>query len=193
MRTGLRAITPGIWLIQGQKMWGEPYNPYAIARNGAVYLIDCPQFADDLLRELSKLGKVTGIYLTHAATSGPCRAWQAGNIPVWLNALDGDDQWLEIKPDHWFDDDADIAPGLRAIHMPGHSKGHTMFLHEANGGSLFSGDAILLVSQQVRLEIDERAQRRLRRLSFDCVLPYHGAVLERHARERVMEALEAAA
>jgi len=35
----------------------------------------------------------------------------------------------------------DIAGGIRAVHTPGHCRGHLVFLWEKHGGVLFAGDA----------------------------------------------------
>ncbi|MGD9529727.1 MBL fold metallo-hydrolase [Pseudonocardia sp.] len=48
-------------------------------------------------------------------------------------------------PDRWIDDGADVAltgRSLRAIHTPGHTRGHLVFADEP-GGLLFAGDHVL--------------------------------------------------
>lgn len=48
-------------------------------------------------------------------------------------------------PDEWIDDGADIVLAdrrLRAVHTPGHTRGHLVFADEA-GGLLFAGDHVL--------------------------------------------------
>lgn len=43
-----------------------------------------------------------------------------------------DPSWVDVEFDY-IDGDETIAPGLRAIHTPGHSPGHTSFLIESDG------------------------------------------------------------
>lgn len=49
-----------------------------------------------------------------------------------------DPSWLDISFTY-IDGDQEIAPGLRAIHTPGHSPGHTSFLVETNGETIGLG------------------------------------------------------
>lgn len=103
-------------------------------------------------------------------------------------------------PDEWIDDGADVALAdrlLRAIHTPGHTRGHLVFADEAQD-LLFSGDHVLpSITPSIGFEAvpprsplrDFLASLELMRSRPDAaLLPAHG-VVGRRVHERVDELL----
>jgi glyoxylase-like metal-dependent hydrolase (beta-lactamase superfamily II) len=95
-----------------------------------------------------------------------------------------------------FQDGSELPGGLRAVHTPGHSPGHTALLHEPSG-TLFTGDAVVNL-RGVRhtpgfLCTDPDRTRssadRLGDLDFEVVAFAHGPELRREARTRLRELL----
>jgi glyoxylase-like metal-dependent hydrolase (beta-lactamase superfamily II) len=77
-----------------------------------------------------------------------------------------------------------IGPGLRAVHTPGHSAGHTAFVLDADGGLLFAGDtcsnmaglALSIVYDD--LAEGKRSLARLTELTFVAACFGHGKPLD---------------
>jgi glyoxylase-like metal-dependent hydrolase (beta-lactamase superfamily II) len=91
-----------------------------------------------------------------------------------------------------FQDGSVLAGGLRAVHTPGHSPGHTALLHEATG-VLITGDAVMNV-RGVRLppgflctdpDRNRWSAGILGDLDFDVAAFAHGPELRRGARAAV--------
>jgi glyoxylase-like metal-dependent hydrolase (beta-lactamase superfamily II) len=83
-----------------------------------------------------------------------------------------------------FDGEPEIVPGVRAVHAPGHTPGHTALALEAGGErGLWVADAVLgdlslrHVEWSSRLEIDRPASVRTRRALLDRAID-EGAVLD---------------
>jgi len=87
-------------------------------------------------------------------------------------------------------EDLPAAGGIRAIHTPGHSAGHLVFLWPRHGGVLFAGDAaanILGLGLSVGyedLETGKRSLARIARLNFAVACFGHGRPIRGGASER---------
>jgi glyoxylase-like metal-dependent hydrolase (beta-lactamase superfamily II) len=88
------------------------------------------------------------------------------------------------------------APGLRAIHTPGHTPGHTSFLWPDHGGVLFGGDVAVnfLALREPFVVADRAAARatlaRLAALDFEVALLGHGAPIRGSASARFRRLVE---
>lgn len=88
------------------------------------------------------------------------------------------------------------APGLHAIHTPGHTSGHTSFLWPGHGGVLFGGDvAVNHFGLRESFVVADRAQaratlQRLAALDFEVVLLGHGAPIRGQASARFRRLVE---
>jgi glyoxylase-like metal-dependent hydrolase (beta-lactamase superfamily II) len=91
-----------------------------------------------------------------------------------------------------FQDGAQLPGGLRAIHTPGHSPGHTALLHE-DTGVLITGDAVMNV-RGVRYapaffctdpDRNRQSADQLGELDFEVAAFAHGPELRRDARAAV--------
>ena len=98
-----------------------------------------------------------------------------------------------------FQDGTRLPGGLRAVHTPGHSPGHTALLHEETG-VLFTGDAVVNVhglryAPQFLCTDPDRNRRsadQLGELDFDVAAFAHGPELRRHAKAAVRALAERA-
>lgn len=89
-------------------------------------------------------------------------------------------------------DPIEIAPGVRMLHSPGHTKGSAVFL--VNGRYLFTGDHLAWSEARGHLyafrsacwyswEKQIESMKRLRELDFEWVLPGHGTSVHLEPRE----------
>ena len=95
-----------------------------------------------------------------------------------------------------FQDGSELPGGLRAVHTPGHSPGHTALLH-ADSGVLITGDAVLNL-RGVRYapgflctdpDRNRSSADRLGDLDFEVAAFTHGPELRRGAKARLRQLL----
>jgi glyoxylase-like metal-dependent hydrolase (beta-lactamase superfamily II)/ferredoxin len=155
---------------------------YLIARPGGNVLVDSPRFTAPLVRRIEALGGVRWMFLTHQddvadhrkfrERFGCDRIMHAGDasFPV-ERTIDG------IDPVRLEDD-------LVAVPTPGHTAGHQVLLHRDR--FLFTGDHVWWDPESRRLSASRRycwhswsgqrrSMKRLLDLSFEWILPGHGA------------------
>ena len=88
------------------------------------------------------------------------------------------------------------APGLRALHTPGHTPGHTSFLWPREGGVLFAGDVAVHVLglRESFVHADREQARltlwRLAALDFEVAVFGHGPPITRRATSRFRALVE---
>jgi len=88
------------------------------------------------------------------------------------------------------------APGLRALHTPGHTPGHTSFLWPEEGGVLFAGDvAVHVLGLRESFVHADREQAtatlgRLAALDFEVAVFGHGPPITRRATARFRRLVE---
>ncbi|MEW4562126.1 MBL fold metallo-hydrolase [Bremerella sp. JC770] len=128
----------------------------------------------------------------------------SARVTGWLEAVGRATlAYRKFVPDHWLDDGdrLDIASGVQAVHLPGHTRGHMGFWWEEQG-LLFTGDLFVSYRDEARLPLgifnDDSQQNVLSiqtalGLNPRGVLPNHGSLAspEEHLRrlERLNERL----
>ena len=164
---------------------------------------------------------VTRVLVTHAHADhagNVARVREISRAPVWAHRDDAEHlragasppidprlRWAGLKArwgrypavavDQALEDGAlvDIAGGLRMVHTPGHTPGHSSYLHEPTG-VLITGDVIHYWRAQVRIgmrmychdiALNERSAHRLATLDYDTVAFTHGPHIARGGRARV--------
>lgn len=164
---------------------------YFIQREGGNVLVDSPRFAAPLVKRIEALGGLRWIYLTHRDDIADHEKWAAKfGAERILHADDARGLDIEIKLKGA--DEFELAPGLRVIPVPGHTKGHTV-LHYRDK-FLFTGDHLAWSKRLNNLYAFRRAcwyswdeqiksMERLRELRLEWVLPGHGWRLNAHAAE----------
>jgi glyoxylase-like metal-dependent hydrolase (beta-lactamase superfamily II)/ferredoxin len=158
-------------------------NSYFVAHPNGNWLVDSPRFILHLVRRLEAMGGIRYIFLTHqddvadaarfASHFGAARIIHRADLSAQPDA--------EIVLDSAAP--AEIEPGFRIIPTPGHTRGHSVMLHDER--FLFSGDHLWWEPEVKRLGASRSAcwyswpaqaasMRRLLDETFEWLLPGHG-------------------
>jgi glyoxylase-like metal-dependent hydrolase (beta-lactamase superfamily II)/ferredoxin len=160
---------------------------YFVRRPEGNLLVDVPRFAAPLVKRLEEMGGVRWILLTHrddvaehdkfARHFGATRVLHRRDAPIPGGPVE---RFLEGEGA------TELAPGVTAIPVPGHTPGHVCFqVRGAEETFLFTGDHLAWDDDQSRLEAwpdvcwydwaeQTASMRRLVDVEFDWVLPGHG-------------------
>jgi glyoxylase-like metal-dependent hydrolase (beta-lactamase superfamily II)/ferredoxin len=145
-------------------------------------LIDVPRFAGPLVRRVEEMGGITRILLTHRDDVGDHAKWaKRFAAPRVLHRDDASRATTEVEVQPEGVEPFEAAPGVLGIPVPGHTKGHVVYLA---GTDLFTGDHLAWL--QGRLVAFRRAcwyswpeqiksMQRLAAYSFTRIFPGHGA------------------
>ena len=153
---------------------------YFLRREDGNVLIDSPRFAAPLVRRLAELGGVRRMFLTHRDDVADQARFREKFGCERIMHEDDDIVGAEVV----LDGDRELAPGLRAIWVPGHTRGSCVLL--VDDKYLFTGDH--LWAWEGRLEMgrnvswyswseQKKSLRKLLDYSFEWVLPGHGRSL----------------
>ena len=180
--------------------------PYFVRLPEGNLLVDCPRFAAPLVKRLEDLGGVAWILLTHrddvadhdrfARHFGAKRVLHEDDAPVPGGPVEVALEGTEPM---------EVMPGVTAVPVPGHTRGHVCYLVEGKDDSfLFTGDHLAWDDEAGRLEAwpdvcwydwgeQTASMRRLLDVEFDWVLPGHGrrVRLPREQRRPQLERLVA--
>jgi len=173
-------------------------SPYFIRRPEGNVLVDSPRSSPVLAKALERLGGVRYLFLTHGDDVADHQFWRdhfgcerilhAGDA----RAARGAERILEGG------EPVDLAPDLRIIPVPGHTRGSSVLLYR--DAFLFTGDHLAYSPRRGHLYAFRdacwhswaeltRSMEKLRGYSFEWVLPGHGRRL--HAsREEMRRQLE---
>lgn len=157
---------------------------YLIQRREGNILVDSPRFAPPLVKQLEKMGGVDLMYLTHQDDVADHRKFQEHfhcDRALHEDEITADTEDVEIKLTG--NDPISLAPDLKIIPVPGHTKGHTVLLYRNK--FLFTGDHLawsdslqqLIAFRRVCWYSWEELQQSMEKLthySFEWVLPGHG-------------------
>lgn len=172
---------------------------YLLAHPDGNVLVDSPRFAAPLVRRLEELNGVRLMLLTHRDdVADHDRYAHHFGLERVLHADDAGGLAIErLLHGH---DPVEVLPGLTAIPVPGHTKGHVVFHWAHAGGILFTGDHLAFDDATGHLEAwpdvcwhdwgeQTRSMRRLLDWRFEWVLPGHGRRAHMPA-ERMREELQ---
>jgi glyoxylase-like metal-dependent hydrolase (beta-lactamase superfamily II)/ferredoxin len=166
---------------------------YLLVRREGHVLIDSPRFAAPLVRRIEELGGIRWMFLTHRDdVADHARFRERFGCERIIHRDDA-----VIEAEILLEGDREIAPGLRIIHVPGHTRGSCVLL--VDDEYLFTGDH--LWAWEGRLEMgrnvswyswseQKKSLRKLLDYRFEWVLPGHGRSLHLPA-PRMREAMEA--
>ncbi len=169
---------------------------YFIQRPEGNVLIDSPRFSPPLVKQLEAMGGVRYLYLTHrddVADHGKFQAhFSQANIQwnpegqrcdriLHADEITSDTAAVELQLDG--SDVFALAPDLKILPVPGHTKGHTVLLY--NDQYLFTGDHLAWSNRLNQLvgfnrfcwydwEIQVESMKQLANYDFQWVLPGHG-------------------
>jgi glyoxylase-like metal-dependent hydrolase (beta-lactamase superfamily II)/ferredoxin len=159
---------------------------WLVCRPTGNVLVDSPRFTEALAGPMAEMGGLAHIVLTHrddVADAG--RYAERFGARVWIH--EDDRQAAPFATDILRGDaEAEIAPGVVALPVPGHTRGSVVFL--LDGCYLFTGDSLAWSHERADLTAFRRAcwyswpaqTDSLERLAagrhrFAWVLPGHGA------------------
>ncbi|MGB0653724.1 MAG: MBL fold metallo-hydrolase [Thermoplasmatota archaeon] len=156
---------------------------YFVQRPEGNLLVDSPRYNRGLAQRLAAMGGVDLVLLTHRDDVADHEKWHDHfGCERLLHADDvtSGTRGVEIQPEG--QDVLELAGGLRAIPVPGHTKGHMVFLHD---DVLFTGDHLAWSLEREHLVAFRRAcwydwvvqresMKRLLDERFEWVLPGHG-------------------
>ncbi|KOV67600.1 MBL fold metallo-hydrolase [Streptomyces sp. MMG1121] len=160
-------------------------NSYLLRRpDGTAMLVDTPRWSTSLAARYEALGPVTDVLLTHRDHAAHGRRY-ADRLGARLWIHEGD---LDAAPDadHVLSgtDPKEIAEGVIAFPLPGHTKGSVLFV--ADERYCFSGDSFYWSRTTGDIEVAESVTwysigelaaslgRTADRLRFEWLLPGHG-------------------
>jgi glyoxylase-like metal-dependent hydrolase (beta-lactamase superfamily II)/ferredoxin len=173
-------------------------NSYFIRHTAGNWLIDSPKFVMPLVQKLEALGGIAHIFLTHRDDVADAERYalhfnsrriihqdELSSQPGAEVVLGGTGPW-------------ELAPGLLAIHTPGHTKGHCLLLFQDR--FLFTGDHLDWDRDEQHLAASEdycwyswpqqvESMKRLADYRFEWVLPGHGQRVHLSADEMRSEML----
>ena len=143
-------------------------------------MIDAPRWVPRLAERIQAMGGVRHILLTHRDDVADYDKYAARfGAQVWIHEDDGD----AAPGARTFREEIGIAPGVRAIPVPGHTEGSAMFLVDDTW--LFTGDSLEWTADGLGAFEDftwfswAEQRKSLARLAesarFEWVLPGHGA------------------
>jgi glyoxylase-like metal-dependent hydrolase (beta-lactamase superfamily II)/ferredoxin len=111
---------------------------WLVVRPAGNVLVDSPRYTEALARPIADLGGIHHVALTHRDDVADARRWASRfGARSWIHA---DDRRAAPWTSDVLTDEHELQPGLRAIPVPGHTKGSVAFL--LDGRWLFSGDSL---------------------------------------------------
>jgi glyoxylase-like metal-dependent hydrolase (beta-lactamase superfamily II)/ferredoxin len=153
---------------------------YLLRRADGNVLIDSPRFAAPLVRRIGELGGIRRMFLTHRDdVADHARFHERFGCERIIHRDDA-----VIDAEVLLDGDRELAPGLRVIHVPGHTRGSCVLL--VDDEYLFTGDHLwawegrLAMGRSVSWYSWAEQKKSLRKLldyRFEWVLPGHGRSL----------------
>lgn len=156
---------------------------YLLVRKAGNVLVDSPRYNDGLAKRVEALGGVRYLYLTHQDDVADHKRWaEKFNAERVLHKDDvsGDTKDVEIQVEG--EEPVALEDDLLVIPVPGHTKGHTVLLHDE---VLFTGDHLAYSPKRETLTAfrgacwydwgeQTKSMRRLSEYRFSWVLPGHG-------------------
>lgn len=157
---------------------------YLIRRDEGNLLVDSPRFSGPLVKNVTALGGVSRMLLTHrddvADHEKFARRFGCARV-LHIDDVTHSTRRVEWQPEG--NDDVEIEPDLLMIPVPGHTRGHAVYLYQNR--YLFTGDHLSWNPSRERLIAFRNAcwyswprqiesMRRLLDHEFEWVLPGHG-------------------
>lgn len=157
---------------------------YFIQRPEGNVLVDSPRFARSLVDNLEAMGGIRYLYLTHRDdVADHDRFRDHFGCDRILHADDIDEGTRGVEIQLAGPEPVQLAPDLRVVPVPGHTKGHTVLLYRER--FLFGGDHLAWSAQLGHLYAFRRvcwyswprlleSMEQLSHYTFEWVLPGHG-------------------
>jgi glyoxylase-like metal-dependent hydrolase (beta-lactamase superfamily II)/ferredoxin len=177
-------LTEGVYLCGYNDEASFGAHSYFVVREAGNLLIDSPRYTQRLVDAFAEMGGVAHVLLSHRDDVADADVYaRRFSARVWIHEADADAAPCATDIVRG-DDLVVIAPGLRAIPLPGHTRGSMAF--EDDRGHLFTGDSLAWNEQRgcpivfstatwYSWEALTTSMERLARVArFEWVLPGHG-------------------
>ena len=157
---------------------------YFIQREEGNVLVDSPRYSPPLVKQIEAMGGIKYLYLTHKDDVADHQKWQQHfNCQRILHQADITSGTRDVEIKISGTEAIELAPDLLIIPIPGHTKGHTVLLHDRK--FLFTGDHLAWSPYLDHLYAFRRycwyswteqidSMQKLAQYSFEWVLPGHG-------------------
>jgi glyoxylase-like metal-dependent hydrolase (beta-lactamase superfamily II)/ferredoxin len=177
-------LTDGVYLCGYNDESSFGAHSYLVVREQGNLLVDSPRYTRRLVDRIAALGGVAHVLLTHRDDVADAdRYAERFGAKVWIHEADADaaPYATEIMRG---DDIVAVAPGVRAIPVPGHTRGSVVF--DDDQSHLFAGDSLAWHEKRNGLDVFGSATwyswtaltasmaRLARETRFSWVLPGHG-------------------
>lgn len=146
-------IEPGLHGVTIEPKVGIGHRALLVRTRHGNLLWDPPGYIDDsVVRQVEELGGVRWIAASHPHMFGAQLEWSEAfeNAPVLANAHD--QEWIARPGDAitFWDDENELAPGLRIVRLGGHFPGSAVALWQAQDGAgvMLSSDTIFPVERK---------------------------------------------
>lgn len=175
-------VAPGAWLVGYNARHSFGANSYFVPRPGGNLLVDAPRWVERLADELERRGGVAHVLLTHQDDVADYDRYAARfGARVWIHEAE-----RGAAPDatDLLRGDAEVAPGVRALAVPGHTRGSVCYLLDDR--LLFTGDTLAWSRERDDLHafpnqtwyswrvLADSLEALAERARFEWVLPGHG-------------------
>jgi glyoxylase-like metal-dependent hydrolase (beta-lactamase superfamily II) len=159
---------------------------YLLKRPDGNVLVDSPRFAAPLVRRIDEMGGIRRMFLTHRDdVADHARFHERFGCERIIHRDDA-----VIDAEVLLEGDRELGPGLRVIHVPGHTRGSCVLLVDDKylftGDHLWAWDGRLEMGRNVSWYSWSEQKKSLRRLldyRFEWVLPGHGRSLHLPAEQ----------
>ena len=124
---------------------------YLVVREGGNLLVDSPRYTRRLVDRVVELGGVAHVLLSHRDDVADADRYASRfGARVWIHEADADA--APYATDILRGEEmVAVAPGVRAIPVPGHTRGSVVF--EDDQGHLFTGDSLAWNEQRAGLDV----------------------------------------
>ena len=147
----IRELEPGLTGLRCLPQLGIGPVGYLVQTPAGNLLWDCPSFVDQgIITEVRARGGLAAISASHPHFYGAMADWSAAFSDAPILLPEADQAWV-MRPDapvRFWQDSAELLPGLVAVRCGGHFDGSSV-LHWPAGagghGALFTGDTIMVV------------------------------------------------
>jgi len=177
-------LTGGVYLCGSNDVSSFGAHSYLVVREGGNLLVDSPRYTGRLVDPIAELGGVAHVLLSHRDDVADAdRYADRFGARVWIHEADADA--APYATDILCGDEiVAVAAGVRAIPVPGHTRGSVVF--EDDQGHLFTGDSLAWNQKREGLDVFGSAtwyswnaltesMARLAEIGrFSWVLPGHG-------------------
>lgn len=147
-------LVPGVWRLGFAAESSFGAHAYAARTRDGLVMVDGPRWSGRLKDWFEREGGIAHVLLTHQDDVGDARKYaERFGARVWIH--EADRKAAPFATDIFRQPETEIAPGLLALHTPGHTEGSVVFHLAAppceDAPVLFGGDTLAWDRKRRRL------------------------------------------